>query len=199
MIGTLLEVYRYDCGNVKLFVTKFDLVDLLKESINQIKSLAEDKKIQINVNSSHDNIIINADKRDVKRLTHNLVSNAINHGIHRGFLNCSIEVIHDTVKYVPKSDTEYYTSLRGPVEITNSVLVSIEDNGVGINREDMPLLFNRFSLSKGRKPAGSGLGLYYASQVVKLHGGHIWAESSETGGSTFKFTLPLEEEVKDIY
>jgi signal transduction histidine kinase len=71
-------------------------------------------------------------------------------------------------------------------------LISIEDNGLGIAREDMPLLFKRFSFSKGRKPAGSGLGLYYATQVVKLHGGHLWAESSEGNGTTFKFTLPLK-------
>jgi len=192
MIGTLLEVYRYDCGNVRLFLTEFDIVELLKESIDQIKSLAEEKKIQININSSHDEIIVEADKRDIKRLIHNIASNSINHGIHRGFMTCNIQVINDTIKYVPKFDTEYYTSLREPLEISNSVMISIEDNGVGISREDMPLLFNRFSLSKGRKPAGSGLGLYYASQVVKLHKGYIWAESSETGGSTFKFTLPLK-------
>ncbi len=194
MIGTLLEVYRYDWGNVKLFTSEFDLVELTKESINQIKSLAEDKKIQININSLEEKVIVTADKRDIKRLIHNLVSNSINHGILRGFLNCNIEVINGTIKYIPKSDTEYYTSLKGPIEITDSAIVSIEDNGVGIASEDMPLLFKRFSLSKGRKPAGSGLGLYYASQVIGFHKGHIWAESSETGGCTFKFTLPLNRQ-----
>jgi len=191
MIGTLLEIYRYDCGNAQLFISEFDLLELAKESLNQIKSLAEDKKIKININSLQEKIMIKGDKRDIKRLMHNLVSNSINHGIHRGFLNCSIEIINDTIKYLPKTDTEYYTSLKNPINISNCILVSIEDNGLGINREDIPLLFNRFSLNKGRKPAGSGLGLYYASQVVKLHQGRIWVESSDTGGSSFKFTLPL--------
>ncbi len=194
MIGTLLEVYRYDCGNVRLFITEFDIVKLIKEALNQVKSLAEDKKILVNVNSSQENIMINADKNDIKRLIHNLSSNSINHGVHGGFLNCNIEAINDTIKYIPKSDEKYYTSLKGPIEISNSILVSIEDNGAGINREDIPLLFNRFSLSKGRKPAGSGLGLYYANQVIGMHKGHIWAESSEAGGSTFKFTLPLNRQ-----
>jgi len=191
MIGTLLEVYRYDCGNVNLFITEFDLVNTIKNTVNQIKSLAEDKKIQININSDCENIMVNADERDIKRLIHNLASNSINHGIHRGFLNCNIEVINDIVNYIPKADAESYTSLTKSLKISNSVLISVEDNGVGISREDMPLLFNRFSLSKGRKPAGSGLGLYYAKQVVGLHKGYIWAESSKNGGSTFKFTLPL--------
>jgi len=55
----------------------------------------------------------------------------------------------------------------------------------------MPQLFKRFSLSKGRKPAGTGLGLYYSYQVVKEHNGFIWAESTENKGSTFKFILPV--------
>ncbi len=191
MIGTLLEVYRYDCGNVKLFITRFDLVELVKESISQIKSLADEKKIQVNINSNAEAVMVNADKRDIKRLIHNLASNSINHGVHRGFLNCNIEVINDAITYTPKSGIEDYSSLSHPLELSGCVIVSIEDNGVGITREDLPLLFNRFSLSKGRKPAGSGLGLYYASQVIHMHNGHIWAESSEMGGSTFKFTLPL--------
>lgn len=196
MISTLLEVYRYDCGNVKLLKTEFDLIEIINESIDQIRSLAEEKKIQVNVNSARQSIHINADKRDIKRLIHNLVSNSINHGVHRGAINCNVEVIDKNINYVPKSETEYYTSLREPLKLSGCVLVSVEDNGVGISREDMQLLFNRFSLSKGRKPAGSGLGLYYASQIISIHNGHIWAESSETGGSAFKFTLPLNGQEK---
>ncbi len=191
MIGTLLEVYRYDCGNVQLFMTKFNLVELIHESINQIKSLAEDKKININIDSPCETINITGDMRDIKRLIHNLVSNSINHGINRGFLNCKLEIIKDKIIYEPKSDRENYTSLKEPIEISNSVLISIKDNGIGIQKEDIPYLFKRFSLSKGRKPAGSGLGLYYSNQVVKSHKGHIWVESSENGGTEFKFTLPL--------
>lgn len=194
MIGTLLEVYRYDCGNPQLFKTDFNFVELVHESINQIKSLAEDKKIQVNINSALDNIPVKADKRDIKRLIHNLVSNGINHGVHRGFLNCNIEVVENSMKYAPINDPEYYTTLNEPINLSKCLLVTIEDNGLGIAREDMPLLFKRFSFSKGRKPAGSGLGLYYANQVVKLHGGHIWAESSDGSGTKFKFTLPLNSE-----
>lgn len=191
MIGTLLEVYRYDAGNALLYETEFDLVSLIKESVNQIKSLGMEKKIEVNINPSHEVIMIKADQRDIKRVTHNLVSNAIYHGIHRGFVNCNLELINDKIVYQPAIKSEYYTTLKKPLEISKSVIISIEDNGVGIAREDMPHLFKRFALSKGRKPSGSGLGLYYSYQVVTMHKGHIWAESSEKGGSTIKFTLPL--------
>jgi len=191
MIGTLLEVYRYDSGNAALFETEFNLVEMMHESVNQIKSLSIDKKIDLNIISSEGEIIVKADQRDIKRVIHNLVSNAIYHGIYRGYVNCKMELINDNIIYNPVSTAENYTTLKKPLEISDSVLISIEDNGVGIAREDMPHLFKRFSLSKGRKPSGSGLGLYYSQQVITLHKGELWAESSEKGGSTIKFTLPL--------
>lgn len=192
MIGTLLEVYRYDSGNVRLFESEFDIIELLNDSIIQIKSLADDKNISINVESSQNKIIVKADKREIKRVMHNLISNAINNGIQRGFINCKVELIEERRQYSPKSDIDYYTTLTRPVELTNTILLSIEDNGIGLAREDMPLLFQRFSLSKGRKPAGAGLGLYYAYQVIIQHNGNIWAESSDKGGSIFMFTLPVQ-------
>ncbi|MEI8388714.1 MAG: HAMP domain-containing sensor histidine kinase [bacterium] len=192
MIGTLLEVYRYDSGNVKLFESEFDMIELLKDSINQIKSLADDKKIQININSRQETILIKADKREIKRVLHNLISNAINNGINRGFINCNIDFIKEKTVFAPKIETESYTTLTRTLTLSNSIILSIEDNGIGIAREDMPLLFQRFSLSKGRKPAGAGLGLYYSYQVIIQHNGNIWAESSEKGGSVFKLTLPIQ-------
>ena len=192
MIGTLLEVYRYDSGNVRLFESEFDIMDLLNDSITQIKSLADDKHIQINVESNKEKILVKADKREIKRVIHNLISNAINNGIHRGFINCKIELVDEKRIYSPKTNIDCYTTLTRPVDLTNNVLLSVEDNGIGLAREDMPLLFQRFSLSKGRKPAGTGLGLYYAYQVIIQHNGHIWAESSDKGGSLFTFALPAQ-------
>jgi len=192
MIGTLLEVYRYDSGNVRLFESEFDIIELLKDALSQIKSLADDKKIQINVTSNQEAIFVKADKREIKRVMHNLISNAINNGIHRGFINCNVDLIKDKIIYKPKTDIESYTTLTRTVDLSNSLLLSIEDNGIGLAREDMPLLFQRFSLSKGRKPAGAGLGLYYSYQVIIQHNGNIWAESSDKGGSTFKLTLPVQ-------
>jgi len=191
MIGTLLEIYRYDSGNVRLFESEFDIVDILKEAVSQIKSLADDRKIQININSNEEKIFVKADKREIKRVLHNIISNAINNGINRGFINCYIESVKEKRMYKPISDIDTYTTLSKTLDLSNTVIINIEDNGIGISREDMPLLFQRFSLSKGRKPAGTGLGLYYSYQVVIQHNGNIWAESSEKGGTVFRFTLPV--------
>lgn len=191
MVSTLLEVYRYDMGSFNLLISNFNLINLIKESIEQIKSLAEDKKIKINFENT-DKLFISADEREIKRVIHNLISNAISNGIHRGHINCTVENFTDKNEfYYPLSSSDIYTTLNAPLKLKDMVIISIKDDGIGISREEMPELFKRFSLNRGRKPAGTGLGLYYSHQVISKHKGYIWAESAEGKGCTFKFAIPI--------
>jgi two-component system phosphate regulon sensor histidine kinase PhoR len=71
--------------------------------------------------------------------------------------------------------------------------VSVRDNGIGIPREDLPRIFERFyRVDKGRSQelGGTGLGLSIVKHLVQAHGGRVWAESQLGEGSTFYFTLP---------
>lgn len=191
MVSTLLEVYRYDMGNVMLLKSEIDIVNLLKKSIEEISSLAEDKKILIKI-EKEENTVISVDEREIKRVIHNLISNAISNGIHRGHILCRVSNYENKEKiYLPKLRPGLYTTLEQPLNLKNMVVITIKDDGVGISREEICELFKRFSFNKGRKPAGSGLGLYYSYQVVKKHNGYIWAESLEGQGCTFKFALPI--------
>ena len=192
MVSTLLEVYRYSTGNVQLMKSEFNIVQLLNESIEQINSLAIDKKITISLETDRNEVNVYADEREIKRVLHNLISNAINNGIQRGHIICKIDSVKDKKVYAPKADLDSYSTFSKPIDISNSVLISIKDDGIGMSKEDIPQLFKRFSLNKGRKPAGTGLGLYYSYQVITQHGGFIWAESTEGNGSTFTFKLPLK-------
>jgi signal transduction histidine kinase len=191
MIYTLLDVYRFEQGNIKLEKTNFNIVDLARNAIEQIHSLAQEKAITVGLKFDRDNIIVNADEREIKRVIHNLISNAIINSIQDSNISCHIEIIKENLIYEPKSDQNISTTLLKPLFISNSVIINIEDNGLGIAKDDMQHLFKRFSLGKGRKPSGTGLGLYYSYQVIKEHTGFIWAESIENKGSNFKFTIPL--------
>jgi len=193
MISTLLEVYRLDQGNRQINKSNFDIIDLVQKSIEQIYSLAHENKITVGLKSDQDKLIVNADENEIKRVIHNLISNAIINSTQNGHIYCNIEPVKDEITYSSKLSHNTYTTLDKPVKISNSAIISIEDNGAGITKDDMSQLFKRFSLSKGRQPAGSGLGLYYSCQVINGHNGIIWAESSEGKGSFFKFTLPLGE------
>jgi two-component system phosphate regulon sensor histidine kinase PhoR len=75
----------------------------------------------------------------------------------------------------------------------NSALVKVSDTGIGISKEDLPRIFERFyKADKARAGEGAGLGLAIAKHVIQAHGGNIWVESEEGKGSTFSFSLPLK-------
>ena len=76
--------------------------------------------------------------------------------------------------------------------------ISVKDTGVGIPKEDMPRLFTKFFRAKNVlkfETEGSGLGIYIVKNIVRRHGGEIRAESELGRGTTFHFTLPLDEKL----
>lgn len=192
MIYTLLDVYRFEQGNIKLDKKLFNMVELIRNSIEQIRSLAQEKSITIGLKFERENIDVFADEREMNRVIHNLISNAISNTMQGGHVCCNIALMEDNFIYEPKTDENTYSTLKKPVNIINSVLINIEDNGIGINEDEITHLFKRFSPGKGRKPSGSGLGLYYSYKVIKEHKGLIWAESFKDKGSSFKFIIPLK-------
>jgi signal transduction histidine kinase len=92
-----------------------------------------------------------------------------------------------------------YTDAGGTVtlrarEEAGSVMVSVEDTGQGIPREDLDRIFEKFVQVKngtGTSPGSVGLGLAIAKEIVEVYGGRIWVESVVGKGSTFSFTLPI--------
>ena len=99
-------------------------------------------------------------------------------------------LISNAVKYSPLGSS----IVVGCVTANGQVQVSVTDEGMGISQEDMPRLFERYYRVKGNETkhiAGFGIGLYLCSEIIKGHGGEIWAESIPGKGSTFYFTLPI--------
>ena len=84
-----------------------------------------------------------------------------------------------------------------PFESKPFVLISVEDTGLGISREDLPRLFTKFFRSKAAlkgQTSGIGLGLYLAKNIIDRHGGKIWAKSAIDRGSIFTFSLPIDSD-----
>jgi signal transduction histidine kinase len=74
-------------------------------------------------------------------------------------------------------------------ELHGNVIVSVKDNGTGIDPEIMPKLFSKFVT---KSFSGTGLGLYVSKNIIEAHGGKIWAENNNDGnGATFYFSLPI--------
>lgn len=169
MINGFLNVSRLESGKIYMDLHRFDIAQLLKE--------AEDEATVANV--SHTFIfkpgtktIVNADREKIGQVINNLISNA--------------------TKYSPVGSTINVTSKV----LKNRVQISVADEGLGISKEELPRLFERYYRVKGnenRHIAGFGIGLYLCSEIIKGHAGEIWAESTPGKGSTFYFTLPLTQ------
>ncbi|WP_040625798.1 sensor histidine kinase [Mucilaginibacter paludis] len=97
-------------------------------------------------------------------------------------------LVSNAVKYAAAGSTIRLSCVKAD----GIVQVSVSDEGIGINADDLPRLFERYYRVKGnetRHIAGFGIGLYLCSEIIKGHGGEIWADSEPGKGSTFNFTI----------
>jgi signal transduction histidine kinase len=77
-------------------------------------------------------------------------------------------------------------------DISNEIIISVKDNGTGIDSEIYPRLFTKFA---SKSFQGTGLGLYICKSIIEAHGGKIWAKNNKDGkGATFSFSLPLDKQ-----
>ncbi len=195
LVNGLLEVYRYDSGEVSLMQETFNLPRLMDDAVTELKSLALEKMIELQVKyelgDQSEQALVYADKLEIKRVLHNLISNAITNTPVHGKIECRItDAAHYGNETVYKVSTFQYTTLKHPAQLTDRLLVVIQDSGIGFSNDDLPYLFKQFAASKGRNPMSTGLGLFNSAQVIQAHHNILWVESSEGEGSAVSFTLP---------
>jgi signal transduction histidine kinase len=142
--------------------------DMISEAIDGAQSMALQRNNLIGHNLSPDLPEVKADASRIKQVITNLLNNAI--------------------KFSPENRPIFVKAqTKG-----NELLVQVVDYGIGIPKGELKAIFNKGHRAENRGDVeGSGLGLYICQQIIKSHGGNIWAESVEGEGSTFSFTLPL--------
>jgi PAS domain S-box-containing protein len=176
LINDLLDLSRIEAGRVEVRPTTLSLTALAEEIAEQVKALAAEKCIQIEVPSSDLRVTAWADRDKVMQILTNLIGNAIKFSPQNGRVNIGLERNGD-----------------------DQVQISVADTGPGILPEESSKIFSKFyqvaNLEK-QKPKGSGLGLAISKALVELHGGKIWVESELGKGSTFYFTLPAQQPFK---
>jgi two-component system phosphate regulon sensor histidine kinase PhoR len=169
LVAELTELSRIEMGKTELRKEPVDLNQLVDEVIAQLGPQAERQKLSIARESAADLPSVPADKDRVRQVIANLVHNAI--------------------KFTPAGGRITITTRA----LEGSVVVDIADTGIGISREDLARVFERFYKGdKARAGEGTGMGLAIAKHVVEAHGGSIWVESEEGKGSTFSFSVPLQ-------
>jgi len=171
----ILDVSKIETQSLILNKERLNLNDLVITAIKDVKNQIQDRWVgeaQILYESKGDDTIFaEADRYRVAQLVANLLSNALKFAKYDGIVSISIEKKEDI------NDSEQ-----------EAALVSIKDNGTGIDPDIFPRLFEKFA-SKSFK--GTGLGLFICRSIVEAHGGRIWAENNKDKGATFHFTLPI--------
>jgi heavy metal sensor kinase len=166
IINTMLDISEAKAGLSKLDISQVDISKIVEETCELFRPIAEDKNTRI-IKKLTDNTFIWADNQKLQRVVSNLLDNAL--------------------KYTPVGGTITVT-VEGDAD---QVMVSINDNGIGISRDDLPYIFRRFyRCDRSRSQPGTGLGLSWARAIIEAHGGHISATSTLNKRSTFTVTLP---------
>ncbi len=169
MVENLLTLARFDAKTTMLQAVPLDLNALIKEAVEAIQVLAQQKNISLQLNSAH-SVEIMADKHQLKRMLLNILDNAI--------------------KYTPPGG-KIGIDLRQQRETAD---IDISDNGIGIPENELPYIFDRFyRVDKSRSSAGFGLGLSIARSIAMAHGGKIYAKANAPQGTIFTVSLPVKQ------
>jgi len=174
MVNELLDLSRIESGSALGVVDLLDLGEVAIESTERLRLFAERQGVSLGVEVAPSLPLVRGDEARLGQVLVNL--------------------LHNAVKFSPDG---------GAVTVTVSatdpeVVVAVADHGVGIPRSAQARIFERFyKVDRARRrgeAGGTGLGLAIARHIIEQHGGRIWVESVEGGGSTFSFALPIAED-----
>jgi two-component system phosphate regulon sensor histidine kinase PhoR len=172
LIEDLLEVSRIESGTVKIERGIVNIVAIIKKNLTALEPLAEKKNIELEANVSDKLPELQGDESKIESVITNLVNNAIKFTPEHGKISIGAEVAN------------------------GEMIIRISDTGMGIPREALSKIFERFYRvhRPGKQIQGTGLGLSIVNKIVTMHNGRIEVESELEKGTTFTVILPLAVE-----
>ena len=170
IVRDLDMITKLEVGDVSIETQTFNIIELIKSVFDLLEMKASKKKITLTFDRQYTKpILVTADQEKIQQVLTNLVVNSIKYGKEKGTTEISVENL-----------------------IKNKVIIRVTDNGEGIEKENIPRLFERFfrvDKSGSRKEGGSGLGLAIVKHIIEAHDENIYIESQFGIGSEFSFTL----------
>lgn len=174
IVEDLDMISKLEMGDVNLELSKFNIVDLVQSVFDLLEMVADKKNIILMFDRKYNKAInVFADQEKIQQVLSNLIVNSIKYGKENGTTEVTIEDLVD-----------------------DKIIVRIRDNGEGIEKQNIPRLFERFfrvDKSGARSEGGSGLGLSIVKHIIEAHGEKIYVESEFGNGSEFSFTLEKHE------
>lgn len=176
MVTDLLHLSRIDNATTQLDVELINFTAFITFILNRfdkMRSQDEEKKYELVRDYPINSVWIEIDTDKMTQVIDNILNNAIKYSPDGGKITVSMKTTDD------------------------QMILSISDQGLGIPKQDLPRIFDRFyrvDRARSRAQGGTGLGLAIAKEIIKQHNGFIWAKSEYGKGSTFTIVLPYDKE-----
>ncbi len=176
LTNSLLTLNNLNTDGMILEKTDFDVNEIIRKTAATFEGACRQKKISLQLLLTGETLYANADVTKIQQVLYNLLDNAI--------------------KFSHKDSVIKIES----IEKHNKILISVKDQGIGIPKESIRQIWDRFyktDLSRGKDKKGTGLGLSITREIIRAHGENINVISTEGEGSEFIFTLPLSDKNED--
>lgn len=168
LVNDLLDLAKMEAGEMNFQSKDFNINELIRRSIIKLEHYITSKDLQVEADFEEEELYANADSDAIERVLINL--------------------LHNAIKFTPE---------KGKIKLTTSkhkdkINVSIEDNGLGIEKDEIDLIWDRFhksDKSRSKDKSGTGLGLAIVKNIISEHNQEIWVESELGRGAKFTFTL----------
>lgn len=169
LVTSLLDLSRIQAGDRKFVMKHFDICEMARLILISLEKKIDEKHLEVEFLCEDDRMTVNADRDAIYQVLYNICQNAIKFSREGGRLRISISNTKD-----------------------RHVQVAVFNEGEGISKEELPLVFERFyktDKSRNLDKTGVGLGLFISKTIITAHGEKIWAESEQGKNCTFLFTL----------
>ena len=176
LINDILDISKIEAGEISLNLSKIDINKLIEELVSEMNPLANQKELTLEFTCFINEITLLSDSHRIKQILKNLLSNAI--------------------KFTSKGSVNIFLE-----ENANDITIKVIDEGIGIAKDKLNHIFERFKQADGsttRKYGGTGLGLAISKELAILLGGDIKAFSTLEKGSTFELILPKKTNIQNI-
>ncbi|MBR6813072.1 MAG: sensor histidine kinase, partial [Tidjanibacter sp.] len=172
IIDDLDEISRLESGVLNLNLRRFDIVSLARDIVESLSYEATERHITISLGNEPTEpqppVTVKADRRYIDQVINNLVVNSVRYGREGG---------HTRISFI---------------DLFDRVMIEVADDGMGIDKADLPRIFERFyrvDKSRSREQGGTGLGLAIVKHIIEAHHEGITVRSELGKGTTFSFTL----------
>jgi two-component system sensor kinase FixL len=173
LLNDLLDLSKLEAEKVEYTMKEQDVLVIVTETCNELKHLMEEKHLNLVINHEESSTVAFCDKLKIQQVLTNLLANAIH--------------------FSPEGSTLSINFSETSTSLGDFLVVTVEDEGIGIPDTELESVFDKFVQSSKTKTGagGTGLGLTICMKIIKDHGGGIFAEPGRENGAAFSFHLPV--------